>query len=142
MTGDDLRPAPLPNDRKSLEFFLTVLKHSITPSKINGLVTALRGMRFDVQTCLTDLEATFQDVRFLYDMMGHRLARVPSQTSLSSTSTNLPVRIKFVAWLTGWEGTWGPFRQRESTPVSQQVSSQTPFHLIIGFSFKTFLNHR
>ncbi len=120
MNEDDLRPAPLPSDKKSLEFIRAVLKHSITPSKITDLVKALWEMRSDVQTCFTKLEATFQYVRALYDMMSNGLVRNASRTSLTSTSTNLTVRIKLAAWLKGWEGTWGPFRRREPTSVSLQ----------------------
>ncbi len=141
MNEDDLRPAPLPSDKKNLEFIRSVLKHSFMPSKITDLVTALREMRSDVQTCLTELEATFQHVHTLYDMMSNGLARIASRTSFTSTSTNLTVRIKLAAWLKRWEGTWGPFRTRESTSVSYTVTFQTPFPLIIGFSFVTFFNH-
>src|SRR5258706_4970084 len=126
MNEDDLRPMPLPSDKKSLEFIRAVLKHSFTPSKITDLVRALREMRSDVQTCLTKLEATFQYVHTLYDMMSNGLARTTSRTSIFSTSTNLTVRIKLAAWLKGWEGTWGPFRQPEFTSVSHPASFQTP----------------
>ena len=141
MNEDNLRPAPLPSDKKSLEFIGAVLKHSITPSKITDLVKALREMHSDVQTCLTELEATFQHVQTLYYVIGNGLGRITSRTSVASTSTNLSVRIKLADWLKGWEGTWGPFKQRESTSVSHPVSSQTPFHLIIGFGFVASLNH-
>ena len=141
MNEDDLRPAPLPSDKKSLDFIRAVFKHSITPSKITDLVKTLREMRSDVQTCLTKLEATFQHVHTLCDMMSNGLGRITSRTSITSTSTNLSVRIKLADWLKGWEGTWGPFRQRESTSVSQPVSSQTPFHLIDGPSSVNFFNH-
>ena len=142
MNGDDLRPAPLPSDKKSLKFIRSVLKHNLTPSKITILVKALRDMRSDVQTCLTELEDTFQYVYILYNTMSNGLARNTSRTSNISSSTNLTVRIKLAAWLKGWEGTWGPFRQRESTSVSHLLSFQKPFHLIIGFSFVTFFNHK
>ena len=138
---DNLRPAPLPSDNKSLEFIRAVFKHSITPSKITDIVKALREMHSDVQTCLTELEATFQHVQTLYYMMSNGLGRITSRTSVISTSTNLSVRIKLADWLKGWEGTWGPFKQRESTSVSQPVSFRTPSHLIIGFSSVAFLNH-
>ena len=98
-------------------------------------------MRSDVQTCLTELEATFQHVQTLYYMMSNGLCRITSRTSVALTSTNLSVRIKLADWLKGWEGTWGPFKQRESTSVSQPVSFQTSSHLIIGFSSVAFLNH-
>ena len=138
MNEDDLRPAPLPSDKKSLEFIRSVLKHNFAPSKITDLVKALREMRSDVQTCLTELEDTFQYVYILYNTMGNGLAPISSRTS---TSTNSTVRIELAAWLKGWEGRWGPFRQCESTSVSHPVSFQKPFHLIIGFSFVTFFNH-
>ena len=141
MDESALRPAPLPADKKSLQFIRAVLKHSITPSKIADLVKTLRDMRSDVQTCATKLEATFQHVHTFYDMMNNGLARITSQTSLTSTSTNLTVRIKLAAWLKRWEGTWGPFKQPEPTSVSHTVSSQALSHLIFGFSFVDFLNH-
>ena len=140
MNGDDWRPAPLPSNKKSLKFIRSVLKHHLTPSKITGLVKALREMRSDVQTCLTELEDTFQYVYILYHTMSNGLARITSGTSILSSSTNLTVRIKLAAWLKGWEGTWGTFRERESTSVSHPVSVQKPFHLI-GFSLVTFFNH-
>jgi hypothetical protein len=126
--SDDLRPAPLPSNKKSLEFTRMVLKHSFTPSKIDGLVKALRDMRFDVQTCLTELGTTFQHVYTLYDIMNNSLTRIVSRTSIFSTSTNLTVRIKLDAWLKEWEGTWRLSRQRRFTSVSYLVSLQT--HLI------------
>ena len=141
MNEDNLRPAPLPSDKKSLEFIRAVFKYSITPSKITDLVKALREMCSDVQTCLIELEATFQHVQTLYYMMSDGLGRIASRTSVTSTSTNLTVRTKLADWLKGWEGTWGPFKRRKSTSVSQPVSSQTPFHLIIGSSSVFFFNH-
>ena len=92
MHQDDLRPAPLPSNTKSLEFIRAVLKHSITPSKITDLIDALREMRVEVQACLTKLEAAFQHVHSLYDIMNHGLARTASRESFSSTSTNLTPR--------------------------------------------------
>ena len=142
MNEDDLRPAPLPSDKKSLEFIRAVIKHGFTRSKITDLVKALREMRFGAQTCLTKLEATFQHVLTLYNMTSNGLARIASRTSIASTSTNLTVRIKLAAWLKVWEGTLGSFKRHESPSVSHPVSFQRPFHLIIGFSFVTFFNHK
>ena len=130
--SDDLRPAPLPANKKSLEFTRAVLKHSFTPSKISDLVKGLRDMRSDVKTCLTELEATFEHALALYDVMKNGLERIGSRESIFSTSTNLTVRIKLAAWLKGWEGTWVSIRQRESTSVSHPASSHAPFQLIIG----------
>ena len=153
--SDDLRPAPSIPHKKSLEFTRAVLKHSSTPSRITDLVEGLRDMRSDVETCFTKLETYLQRVDHLYDIMNHGLerrasrtsilststnitARRASRTSILSTSTNLEVRSRLAAWLKGWEGAWRPLRQRESTSVSRRVSSHTPFHLIIDFSFVTF----
>jgi len=136
--SDDLRPAPLPSNMKSLEFTRAVLKHSFTPSKITDLVKGLREMRSDIQMCLTKLETTFQHVHNLYDIMGNGLARIASRASIFSTSTNLTVRIELAAWLKRWEETWGFSIQRKSTSVSHVISSQTPFHLGFGFSFVAF----
>jgi hypothetical protein len=90
MTGrthsDDLRPAPLPSDRKSLEFTRAVLKHSFAPSKITDLVMCLRETRSDVQMCLTKLETTSQHVHTLCEIMGNGLARIASRTSIFSIS--------------------------------------------------------
>ena len=121
--SDDLRPAPLPPNKKSLEFTRAILKHSFTPSKITDLVKGLRDMRSDVEKCLTKLETTFQHVHALYDIMNHGLERIASRGSIFSTSTNLTVRIKLADWLKGLEGTWGLSRQRKSTSVSRPVSS-------------------
>ena len=136
--SDDLRPAPLPSDKKSLEFTRAILKHSFTPSKITDLVRGLRDMRSDIEMCLTELETTFQHVHTLYDVMNHGLARTASRASKLSTSTTLTVRIQLAAWLKGWEGTRGLSRQHKSTSVSHLVSCRTISHLAFGFSFVTF----
>ena len=130
--SDDLRPAPLPSNKKSLEFTRAVLKHSFTPSTISDLVKGLRDMRSDVQTCLTKLETTFQHVHDLYYIMNNGLARNASRASMFSTSTNLTVRIQLAGWLKGLEGAWGLSRERGSTSVSHPVSSQTTSHLILA----------
>ena len=140
--SDDLQPAPLPSNKKSLEFSRAVLKHSITPSKITDLVKCLRDMRSDVQICLTKLETTFQHVHTLYDIMNNGLTRIVSRTSIFSTSTNLTVRIELADWLRKWEETWGTSIQRKSNSVSLPASSQGTFHLIFGFSFVAFFNPR
>ena len=127
--SDDLRPAPLPSNKKSLEFTRAVLKHSFTPSKITDLINGLRDMRSDVETCLTKLETTFQHVHALYDIMNHGLERIVSRASIFSTSTNLTVRIKLADWLKGLEGTWGLSRQHRSTSVSHR--SLLRHHLIL-----------
>ena len=123
MDSDDLRPAPLPSNKKSLEFTRAVLKHSVTPSKITDLVKGLRAMRSDIEMCLTELETSFQHVHTLYDITNNGLARIPSRASTISTSTNLTVRIKLADWLEGLEGTWGLSRQRRSTSVSHPLYS-------------------
>jgi len=133
--SDELRPAPLPSDKKSLEFTRVVLKHSFAPSKITDLVKCLRETRSDVQICLTKLEAAFQHVQTLYYITSNSLARTTSRTSNLSTSTNLTVRIELAALLKRWEETWRPSFQRKSTSVSHAVSSQTPFHLRFSSRF-------
>ena len=122
--SDDLQPAPLPSNKKSLEFSRAVLKHSITPSKITDLVKGLRDMRLDVQICLTKLEATFQHVHTLYDIMNNGLTRIASRASILSTSTNLTVRIELADWLKKCEETWGSSIQRKPNPVSLPAPSQ------------------
>ena len=136
--SDDLRPAPLPSNKKSLEFTRAVLKHSFTASKIADLVKGLRDMRSDAKVCLTELEASFQHTLDLYGDMKHGLERITSRGSFFSTSTNLRARIDLLTWLKEWEETWVAIRQRESTSVSHLVSSHTPFSLIIGLHFVTF----
>jgi hypothetical protein len=138
--SDDLQPAPLPSNMKSLEFTRAVLKYSFTSSKLTDLVKYLREMRSDVQMSLTKLETTFQHVQTLYYITCNGLERVASRTSIFSTSTNLTVRIELAAWLKRWEETWGLSIQRKSTSVSHAVSSQTPFQFIFGFSFVAFFN--
>ncbi len=118
--SDDLRPAPLPSNKKSLEFTRAVLKHSFTPSKITDLVKGVRDMRSDVQTCLTKLETTFQNVHDLYGIMTNGVTRIASRATDFSTSTNLTV---LAAWLKGWEGTWGLPRGHRSISVSHPFSS-------------------
>ena len=134
----DSRPAPLPSNKKSLEFIQAVLRHSFTPSKIAGLVKALREMRSDVQTCLTKLETTFQHVRTLYDIMNNGLARIVSRTSIFSTSTNLTLRIKLSDWLERRERTWGILSRRNMTPVSRSIYRQVSYGSHLDFSFMNF----
>ena len=136
--SDDLRTAPLPSNKKSLEFIRAVLEHNFTQATIADLVKSLRDMRSDVETCLTELEATFQHVLALYDVMKNGLTPITSRGSIFSTATNLTARIKLAAWLNGWEETWRPFRQREPTPVGHPSLSRTPFYLIIGSRVMTF----
>ena len=138
--SDDLRPAPLPSNKKSLEFTRAILRHTFTPSTITELVKGLRDMRSDVETCLTELETTFQHVQALYDIMNNGAAHSASRASIFSTSTNLTVRIQLAAWLKGLEGTWGLSRHRRSISVSHPYFSQTSSHLIFGFSFVTFFD--
>ena len=138
--SDDLRPAHLPSNKKSLEFIRAILVHSLTPSKIADLVKGLRDMRSDIQTCLTELETTFQHVHALYGVLNNELARVASQAPSFSTSTDLTVRIKLADWLKGSERTCGPSGQHRSTSVSHPVFSHTSPHFIFGFSFVTFFN--
>ena len=121
MDSDDLRPAPLPSNKKSLEFTHAVLRHSFAPSKLADLVRALREMRSDVQTCLTKLETTFQHVHTLYDIMNNGLARIVSRTSIFSTSTNLTIRIKLSDWLKRRERAWALPNRRNMTPVSRSI---------------------
>ena len=138
--SDDLRPSPLPSNKKSLGFTRAVLRHNITPSKITDLVKGLRDMRSDVQMCLAKLETTFQHVHSLYNIIHNGLERNASLVSTSSTSSNLPIRIKLSTWLKRCEETWGFSIQRNSNSVSHPASSQAPFHLIFGFSLMTFFN--
>jgi len=138
--SDDLRPAPLPSNRKSLEFTRVVLKHNFAPSKVTDLVKCLRETRSDVQICFTKLETTFQHVQTLYYITGNSLARISSRTSFFSTSTNLTIRIELAAWLKRWEETWRPSIQRKATPVSHAVSSQTPVHLLFSSRFVIIFN--
>ena len=105
--SDDLRPDPLPSNKKSLEFTRAVLKHNLTPNRITDLAKSLRDMRSDVTRCTTRLETTFQHVHTLYDIMNNGLARTASRTSILSTATNLTSRIQLADWLKGREGAWG-----------------------------------
>jgi hypothetical protein len=140
--SDDLRPTPLPSDKKSLEFTRAVLKHSFTPSKLTDLVKCLRETRSDVQMCLTKLETTFQHVQTLYHIMGNGLARTASRASIFSTSTSLTVRVELAAWLKRWEEAWGNSIQRKSTSVSHALSCQMPFSSYIQLPLREFLQSR
>ena len=120
--SDNLRPAPLPSNKKSLEFAQAVLNHSLTPSKITDLAKSLQVMRSDVVRCTTKLENTFQHLLTLYNIMNNVLARSASRESNFSTSTNLTMRIQLADWLKGREGTWGLSGQEISTSVSHLVS--------------------
>ena len=138
--SDDLRPAPLPSNKKSLEFTRAVLKHNFTPSKLTDLIKGLRDMRSDVGTCLTELETTFQHVHTLYDIMNHGMANIAARASIFSTSTNLTVRIKLADWLNGLEERWGLSKQQRSISVSHPISSQKAAYIIFGFSFSIFFD--
>jgi hypothetical protein len=141
--SDDLRPTPLPSDKKSLEFTRAVLKHSFTPSKLTDLVKCLRETRSDVQMCLTKLETTFQHVQTLYYIMSNGLTRTTSRASIFSTSTNLTVRIELAAWLKRWEEAWGNSIQRKpTTSVSHALSCQMPFSSYIQLPLRDFLQSR
>ena len=139
-SSDDLRPTPLPSNKKSLEFIRAVLKYNFTPSKITDLVKALRDVRSDVQRCLTKLETTFQHVHTLYDIMNNGLARIASRTSIFSTSTNLTVRIKLADWLKRREGAWGLPNRQKTTPVSSTTHHQGLCKSHFDFSSMNFCN--
>ena len=134
MNSDDMRPDPLPSNKKSPEFARAVLNHSLAPSKIDYLAKNVRDMRFDVTRCTTRLDTTFQHVYTLYNIMhnGLGLARNASRVSILSTSTNLTARIQLADRLKGWEGTWGLSRRDRSSSASHPVSSQTPSHFIFA----------
>ena len=136
--SDDSRPAPLPSNKKYLEFTQAVLRHSFMPSKIAGLVKALREMRSDVQICLTKLETTFHHVHTLYDIMNNGLARIVSRTSIFSTSTNLTIRKNLSDWLKRREKTWGLFGRHNTTPVSRSIHRQRPYGPHLDFSLMNF----
>ena len=140
--SDDLRLAPLPSNKKSLEFTRAVLKHSFTPSKITDLVQSLRDMRSDVMRCITRLETTFQHVHTLYDIMNNGLARVASRASSFSTSTNLTVRVQLADWLKGWEGTWGLSTQDRSTSVSHPDLLSNTISFYFWLQLRDFLQSK
>ena len=141
--SDDSRPTPLPSNNKYLEFTQAVLRHSLTPSKIAGLVKVLREMRSDVQSCLTKLETTFHHVHTLYDIMNNGLTHIVSRASIFSTSTNLTIRNNFSDWLKRCEKTWGLRSRRNMTPVSRSIYRQSSYGPHLDFSlmkfFKTIL---
>ena len=133
--SDDSRLAPLPSNKKSLEFTQAVLRHSLMPSKIADLVKALQEMRSDVQTCLTKLETTFHHVNTLYNIMNNGLARIVSRASIFSTSTNLTIRIKLYNWLKRREKTWDLFSRPNTTSVSRSIHRQMSYGPHLDFSF-------
>ena len=136
--SDDSRPAPLPSNKKSLEFIQAVLRHSLMPSKIADLVKALREMRSDVQICLTKLETAFQHVDTLYNIMNNGLMRIVSRASIFSTSTNLTIRIKLYNWLKRREKTWGLFNRHNTTSVSRSIHCQMSYGPHLDSSFMNF----
>ena len=136
--SDDSRLAPLPSNKKYLEFTQAVLRHSLAPSKIASLVKALREMRSDVQSCLTKLETTFHHLHTLYDIMNNGLARSVSRASIISTSTNLTIRNNLSDWLKRREKTWGLLRRRNVTPVSRSIHRQMSYGPYLDFSSMNF----
>ena len=114
-----------------MAFVQAVIKHNLAQSKITELTKGLRDIRADVQTCLKNLDDTFQYVRGLYDIMNNGLARVTSRTSIFSTSTNLTIRIKLADWLKRREGTWGLTSRRKIPPVRCTICSEKRQNLIL-----------
>lgn len=135
-TSNDLQPAALPANRKSLEFVRAVFRHNLSPSKITDIVGALQDMRSDVQMCSARLGSAFQHAYTLYEIMNCGLVRTATRDSMFSTSTSLTIRLKLVDWLEWFEVTQNLSVQRKFTPVSYPAFSgdhNEPDYL--GFSF-------
>ena len=94
-----LRANALPSKKRSLAFVLAVLKYNVSPETIDEMISNLRKMQTEIQDHLKSLETSFDDVQDSYDFFHQQLVRVPTSSSLISTSTTLTVRVQLASWL-------------------------------------------
>ena len=112
-----LRANALPSKKRSLAFVLAVLKHNVSPETIDEMIRNLREMQKEIQDRLKNLETSFNDVQNSYDFFHQQLVRVPTSSSLFSTSTTLTVRVQLASWLEKFGGRGFSERRRKGNNV-------------------------
>jgi len=114
---DTLRTNALPSKKRSLAFVLAVLKYNVSPEMIDGMISNLREMQTEIQDHLKSLETSFDDVKDSYDSFHRQLMRVPTPSSLFSTSTTLTARVRLASWLEIFGGCDFSERRRKGNRV-------------------------
>jgi len=112
-----LRANALPSKKKSLAFVLAVLKHNVSSETMDEMISNLREMQTEIQDCLRNLETSFDDVQDSYDFFHQQLVRVPTSSSLLSTSTTLTARVQLASWLEKFGGRDFSERRRKGNNV-------------------------
>ena len=121
------RANPLPSEEGSLALVLAVLKHTVSSETIDKVISDLREMQKEIQDRLKNLETSFNDVQDAYDFFHQQLVRVPTSSSLLSTSTTLTVRVQLASWLENFGGREFSERRRKGNDVV------SPLKLWLGF---------
>ena len=114
---DTLRANALPSKKKSLAFVLAALKHNVSSETMDEMISNLREMQTEIQDCLRNLETSFDDVQDSYDFFHQQLVRVPTSSSLLSTSTTLTARVQLASWLEKFGGRDFSERRRKGNNV-------------------------
>ena len=114
---DTLRVNALPSKKRSLAFVLAVLKYNVSPEMIDEMISNLRKMPTEIQDHLKSLETSFNDVKDSYDSFHRQLMRVPTPSSLFSTSTTLTARVRLASWLEIFGGCDFSERRRKGNRV-------------------------
>jgi len=112
-----MRANALPSEKGSLAFVLAVLKHNVSSETIDEVISNLREMQKEIQDRLKNLETSFNDVQDSYDFFHQQLVRVPTSSSLLSTSTTLTVRVQLASWLEKFGGRDFSERRRKGNNV-------------------------
>jgi len=122
-----LRANALPSKKKSLAFVLAVLKHNVSSETMDEMISNLTEIQTEIQDCLKNLETSFDDVQDSYDFFHRQLVRVPTSSSLLSTSTTLTARVQLASWLEKFGGREFSERRRKGN------SAVSPLKLFLGF---------
>jgi len=114
-----LRANALPSKKKSLAFVLAILKHNVSSETMDEMISNLRSreMQTEIQDRLKNLETSFDDVQDSYDFFHRQLVRVPTSSSLFSTSTTLTARVQLASWLEIFGGRDFSERRRKGNGV-------------------------
>ena len=89
--GENAGFGSLPRDRRSLEFVQAVFRHNFSPSIIQGAVTTLKDLQFEVEACQQTIVLAFQQLWRVYDIVKSRTLQRRSNTStISTVSTKIP----------------------------------------------------
>ena len=118
---------PLPSKKRPLAFVLAVLKYNVSPETMDEMIGNLRKMQTEIQGHLKNLERSFKDVQDSYDFFHQQLMRVPTSSSLLSTSTALTARVQLASWLKHFGGRGFSERRRKGNGVV------SPLKLFLGY---------